>query len=152
MFYGAMIWDPWLILAQIVCIQSLYYLSLGIFLWVFVGTQVPELTLKYFFNHTLVTGASVVGWSIIAAFIVNALCGAAYVFILVERAKKCLDFTVTLYLIHLILCCLYTGFPTSFLWWFVYVICVVVTALLGEWLCMRRELKDIPIRSTRLDV
>lgn len=75
---------------------------------------------------------------------------AAYVFILVERAKKCLDFTVTLYIIHLILCCLYTGFPTSFLWWFVYVVCVVVTALLGEWLCMRRELKDIPMRSTRL--
>ena len=75
MFYGAMIWDPWLILAQIVCIQSLYYMSLGIFLWAFVGTQVPELTLKYFFNYTLVTGASVVGWSIIAAYIVNALCG-----------------------------------------------------------------------------
>lgn len=71
-------------------------------------------------------------------------------FILVERAKKCLDFTVTLYIIHLILCCLYNGFPTSFLWWFVYVLCVVVTALLGEWLCMRRELKDIPMRSTRL--
>jgi hypothetical protein len=75
MFYGAMIWDPWLILAQIVCIQSLYYMSLGVFLWVFVGTQVPELTLKYFFNNSLVTGASVVGWSIIAAYIVNALCG-----------------------------------------------------------------------------
>uniref|UniRef100_A0A7I4BBY4 Uncharacterized protein n=1 Tax=Physcomitrium patens TaxID=3218 RepID=A0A7I4BBY4_PHYPA len=112
MFYGAMIWDPWLILAQIVCIQSLYYMSLGIFLWAFVGTQVPELTLKYFFNHSLVTGASVVGWSVIAAYIVNSLCG--------------------------------------FLWWFVFILCVVITALFGEWLCMRRELKDIPMRSTRL--
>lgn len=78
-------------------------------------------------------------------------CGrAGYIFVLVERAKKCLDFTATMYIIHLILCVLYNGFPTSFLWWFVYIVCVVVTSLLGEWLCMRRELKDIPMRSTRL--
>jgi len=147
-----MIWDPWLILAQIVCIQSLYYVSLGVFLWAFVGTQVPAFTLKYFFDYSIVTASSVVGWSTIAALLANALCGAGYVFVLVERAKKCLDFTVTLYIIHLILCTLYNGFPISFLWWFIYLLCVVVTALLGEWLCMRREMKDIPMRSTRLDV
>ena len=75
MFYGAMIWDPWLILAQIVCIQSLYYVSLGVFLWAFVGTQVPAFTLKYFFDYSIVTASSVVGWSTIAALLANALCG-----------------------------------------------------------------------------
>ncbi|CAK9211511.1 unnamed protein product [Sphagnum troendelagicum] len=150
MFYGAMVWDPWLILAQIVCIQCLYYISLGILLYAFVGTQVPRFTLKYFFDYTLVTATSIVGWSTLAAFFVNALAGAGYVFLLVERAKKCLDFTITMYIIHLVFCILYNGLPSSFLWWLVYIVCVVVTSLLAEWLCIRRELKDIPVRSTRL--
>jgi hypothetical protein len=75
MFYGAMVWDPWLILAQIVCIQCLYYISLGILLYAFVSTQVPRFTLKYFFDYTLVTATSIVGWSTLAAFFVNALAG-----------------------------------------------------------------------------
>ncbi|CAM6093496.1 unnamed protein product [Calypogeia fissa] len=152
MFYGATIWDPWLIVAQIVCIQSLYYLSLGLLLTILVGTQVPRFTLNFFFNHSHITPSSAVGWCTIGAFMLNAIAGAGYLLLLIERAKKCLDFSVTMYIIHLIFCSMYAGFPTTVTWWVVNIICCVTTALIGEWLCMRRELKDIPIRSTRLDV
>ncbi len=37
MFYGAQVWDPVLIVAQIVTLQCLFYLSLGALLFVFVG-------------------------------------------------------------------------------------------------------------------
>ncbi|KAL2653564.1 hypothetical protein R1flu_021692 [Riccia fluitans] len=152
MFYGATIWDPWLIVGQIVCIQCLYYLSLGLLLSLFVGTQVPRFTLNYFFNYSHVSASSFVGWCTIFAYFINSLAGAGYLLVLIERAKKCLDFSATLYIIHLFFCLVYGGFPSSVTWWIVSGSCLVITAVLGEWLCMRRELKDIPIRSTRLDV
>lgn len=37
MFYGAPVWDPALIVAQIVTLQCLFYLSLGALLFLFVG-------------------------------------------------------------------------------------------------------------------
>ena len=37
MFYGANVWDPWLILAQIITVQCLFYLSFGLLLYVLLG-------------------------------------------------------------------------------------------------------------------
>ncbi len=37
MFYGSTVWDPVLITAQIITMQCLFYASLGLTLWMFVG-------------------------------------------------------------------------------------------------------------------
>lgn len=63
--------------------------------------------------------------------------------VIVERAKKCLDFTATTHLIHLCCTVMYDGFPGSWEWWVVNFVSVVVMALLGEFLCMRRELQAL---------
>ena len=47
MFYGSTVWDPVLISAQIITMQCLFYASLGLTLWLFVGaagaaTSVPK--------------------------------------------------------------------------------------------------------------
>lgn len=152
MFYGAMVWDPWLIVSQIVCIQALNYLSLGVLLWLLVGTHVPRFSLNYFFDYSTLTTSTFTGWLTIVGFLLNALAGAGYLLFVVERAKKCLDFAATMYIIHLFLCLLYGGLPSSITWWVVNGIGVVVMALLGEWLCIRRELREIPMRSTRASV
>ena len=34
----------------------------------------------------------------------------------VERAKKCLDFASTTFIVHMISCCLFSGFPASLEW------------------------------------
>jgi hypothetical protein len=65
----------------------------------------------------------------------------------VERAKKCLDFTVTIYFLHLLFCCAYRGWPRSMEWWLLNGASLAVTATLGEWLCLRKEMRDIPIVS-----
>lgn len=152
MFYGAIVWDPWLILSQIVCIQCLNYVSLGLLLWFLVGLHVPRFTLQYFFDFSMFTTSTRTGWCIIAAFLLNALAGAGFLLLVVERAKKCVDFTVTMYIIHLFLCLLYGGLPSSITWWVVNGIGIVIMAVLGEWLCLRREVKEIPIRSTRTSI
>lgn len=99
-----------------------------------------------------------------------------------ERAKKCLDFSTTLYFIHLLVVAAYSGFPTHVAWcalarwakrgqsagccagrlrrlrrprpprccrWIVTGVNTAATALLGEWLCMQKEMQDIPLSSLR---
>lgn len=62
-----------------------------------------------------------------------------------ERAKKCLDFAATLYLLHLLIVSVSSHFPTSITWWATNVVGFIITAFLGEFLCIQRELQDIPI-------
>ncbi|CAN6456307.1 unnamed protein product [Victoria cruziana] len=150
MFYGAVVWDPWLIVSQIVCLQCLYYLTLGLFMWILVGTRVSRLTLIYFFDYSTLTASTITGWCAMSSFLLASVAGAGYMFLLIERAKKCLDFSATLYIIHLYMCLVHGGWPSSFTWWIVNGTGFAIMALLGEWLCIRRELREIPI--TRLQV
>ncbi|PIA65147.1 hypothetical protein AQUCO_00100562v1 [Aquilegia coerulea] len=149
MFYGAIVWDPWLIVSQIVCLQCLYYLTLGLFMSILVGTRVSRMSLVYFFDFSALTISTTIGWSVIASFLLSAIAGAGFILYLIERAKKCLDFSATLYIIHLFICIVYGGWPSSFTWWIVNGTCLAVMALLGEWLCIRRELREIPITRYR---
>mmetsp|Transcript_4185 Transcript_4185/g.4839 ORF Transcript_4185/g.4839 Transcript_4185/m.4839 type:complete len:174 (-) Transcript_4185:639-1160(-) len=145
MFYGATVWDPILIIAQIVSMQCLYYLSLGILQWLLLGTYVSNFTLYYFFDYEAVNLSSFTGWMVVISYLANAAAGAGYLCLVVERAKKCLDFTATLFFVHLFLSSVHSGFPTNFQWWVLQVIGLVIMAVLGEWLCMRREMQDIPL-------
>ncbi|XP_030526167.1 protein SYS1 homolog isoform X1 [Rhodamnia argentea] len=149
MFYGAVAWDPWLIVAQIVCLQCLYYLTLGLFLSLLVGTRVSRMSLVYFFDFAAVSTSTVTGWSVIACFVLTAVAGAGYMLYLIERAKKCPDFSATLFIIHLLICIIYGGWPSSITWWVVNGTGLAVMALLGEYLCIKRELREIPIARYR---
>lgn len=66
----------------------------------------------------------------------------------VQRARLCMDFTVSMYVFHLGYCIAYDGFP-GVLWWGVTVGSCVCTTVLGEYMCMRREMMEIPIVGVR---
>ena len=177
MFYGTAVWDPWLIVGQIICLQCSYYLTLGLFTMVFLGLRVPRLSLVYFFDYATLTTSTFTGWSVIASFLFSSLAGyfalppsnsihpfislfitslfrflvfiligrAVYMIFLVERARKCLDFSATLYIIHLFFCIMYGGWPSSMAWWVVNGTGLAVMALLAEYLCIKREQREIPM-------
>jgi protein SYS1 len=65
--------------------------------------------------------------------------------VIVEKSKKCLDFGVTLFLLHLAITTLYGGLPNVLDWWVVHVLGTIQMVLVGEYLCSRRELDDIPL-------
>lgn len=75
MFYGAVAWDPWLIVAQIVCLQCLYYLSLGLFLSILVGPRVSKMSLVYFFDFATVTASTATGWCVMASNFLSSIAG-----------------------------------------------------------------------------
>ncbi|CAN1168256.1 Protein SYS1 homolog [Linum perenne] len=152
MFYGSIAWDPWLILAQIVCLQCFYYLILGLSLSLLVGTRVSRLSLVYFFDFVAVTPASVTGWCVIASFFISSLAGSGCMLYLIERSKKCLDFSATIYITHLFICLVYGGWPSSLTWWVVNITGLAVMTFLGEHLCMKRERLEIPMTRHRSNV
>lgn len=89
------------------------------------------------------------GWLVITSNILTAFVGALFLVWIVERAKKCLDFASTVYIWHFVATCIYSGFPARLEWWVVNGCGLAIMALLGEFLCVRRELMDIPLSALR---
>ncbi|GAB4817788.1 hypothetical protein N2152v2_004834 [Parachlorella kessleri] len=147
--YGATVWSPTLIIAQIIAVQCAFYACLGLLAWLLVGSYVPKLTLHQFFDWRWISFRSFTGWMLVVTNVCTAFAAAVALRIVVERSKKCLDFAATLYLIHLLVVWIYSGFPKEFAWWLVNGTGLAVTAVLGEYLCMQKELQEIPISSIR---
>lgn len=75
----------------------------------------------------------------------NASNRAFLLFLVVQRARKCLDFTATVYIVDFIVCIFYKTFPVSWEWWACRIVSVMVMASLGEYICYKREMSEIPI-------
>ncbi|QDZ18816.1 integral membrane protein SYS1-like protein [Chloropicon primus] len=139
-FYGKSIWDPVLIVAQMVCVQCLFYLNLCTALYMFLASRARSpLTVELLFDYR-----KLIGVSPIVSYLASALAGSVVLYLVVERTKKCLDFTVTCYVFHLLFCWSYGGFPASIEWWITIGVSVACMTLVGESLCMKKELRDIP--------
>uniref|UniRef100_A0A914VTD5 Protein SYS1 homolog n=1 Tax=Plectus sambesii TaxID=2011161 RepID=A0A914VTD5_9BILA len=86
------------------------------------------------------------GAKLLAAYGCNALICAVGLWYFVQRAKQCLDFAFTVHFWHLLFVWLYNRiFPSYLSWWLLQIVCVAVTTVLGEYLCLRTELKAIPV-------
>lgn len=64
--------------------------------------------------------------------------------VVVERARKCLDFASTIYILHFLITWLFFGFPSNWEWWVVNVVSMIAMVVLSEYLCLRKEMMDIP--------
>mmetsp|Transcript_15750 Transcript_15750/g.40150 ORF Transcript_15750/g.40150 Transcript_15750/m.40150 type:complete len:104 (+) Transcript_15750:97-408(+) len=92
MFYGSSVWDPVLILAQIVTLQCLFYICFGLFLYMFMGlSPAGPLTVKYVFDYAAISVQTFRGWMVILTFLSSALAGALGLYIVVreEGASGC---------------------------------------------------------------
>ena len=69
--------------------------------------------------------------------------------IVVERAKKCLDFASTVMGFHFLLCWLCGGFPANWEWWVVMIATLSVMVIVAEFLCVHYELKPILVKHQR---
>merc|ERR1712100_175499 len=139
-------WDPSLISAQILALQAANYVTLGFILFMLDSVSGHPLTLQQVFSPNALRVHSVFGGLTMMAHLMNSVVGSVLLVFIVERAKQCLDFTVTAYTLNLVNCCLYEGFPVNWEWWFTSVVGATLMAVLGECLCMKYEIRDIPLR------
>lgn len=147
------IWDPKLIIAQMIAMQSLYYLTLGLITALFLTVAGYYPHLRYIFDWQSVHFRSRDYQITMVTHILNSLFGALSLWYIVQRAKQCLDYTCTLHLFHFIACWSYTGyFPTSVTWWLIQIICIVLMVVIAEYLCFQTAIKDIPLVGVKTDV
>lgn len=81
----------------------------------------------------------------VVANLLTAAVMAPAVAAVVARARKCLDFSATLYFIHFIACTWAGGFPKAAAWWLVNGACLAAVAVGSEWVALQREMADIPL-------
>ncbi|KAF4078992.1 hypothetical protein AMELA_G00187950 [Ameiurus melas] len=125
--FRSYIWDPVLIISQIILMQCIYY------------SFVCRGILGFSTTH---------GRLSMMAFILNSLTCALGLWLFIRRGKQCLDFTVTVHFFHMIGCWIYNShLPAALSWWLVNVACIALMAVIGEYLCMRTELRAIPVNS-----
>lgn len=138
---------PKLITTQIIALQCLHYALLAFFIQVNSFLYGSNITIDRIFTDRYIRLWHHRGLPDVCAVTLASLAGSVLLAVIVEKSKKCLDFGVTLFLIHLMACTLYDGFPTVLDWWVVHIFGMIVMVLLGEYLCSRKELDDIPLLS-----
>ncbi|XP_049635365.1 protein SYS1 homolog isoform X2 [Suncus etruscus] len=113
--FRSYVWDPLLILSQIVLMQTVYYGSLGLWLALVDGLVRSSPSLDQMFDDQILGFSTPPGRLSMMSFVLNAL--------------TC------------------SRFPSALTWWLVQVVCIALMAVIGEYLCMRTELKEIPLNS-----
>ena len=142
-FMGSDQFNPRMILLQILAIQSVFYL-------VFIGSTSfvsvlfgLGIRLQTFFDFSAYKFSDIPG-STVCSMLWITLGAVALLFPrIIERTRKCMDFVITLVSIHFFASWLVVGFPSTLSWWLVWTSGAVGCTVLGEWLCMREERKEI---------
>ena len=67
------VWDPWMIISQIITLQAVYYVSLGLWIIVFDFVTDSPRSLDQIFSYNELQANQTGGKLLIAAFICNAL-------------------------------------------------------------------------------
>ncbi|CAB1353916.1 unnamed protein product [Coregonus sp. 'balchen'] len=129
--FRSYIWDPVLILSQIVLMQCIYYSFLGLWLAGVDSLVQTNRSLDQIFSYEVSPPGIAMG-----------------LWFFIRRGKQCLDFTITVHFFHMIGCWIYNAhLPAALSWWLVNVACMALMAVIGEYLCMRTELRAIPVNS-----
>lgn len=192
------VYDPILIILQILTLTSLFYFSLTIFIYLIDLIFDFDVNISQIFNYKLIGLNTGYNFFITVAFLINSIAGwvysptivgdnlslaffannqnkllitkfnksnkkrkldfqfhfyfvfmksrSFYLWLIVSRAKPCLDFSATIYVIHLVLCWIYNQqFPSTFSWWILQIICMSIMCITAEYLCAQWESKPIPL-------
>lgn len=139
-------WDLLLNVSQIICVQSLFYVGLCFFINLTSYFVNDIVSLDLIFDSQRLTFKTKQGSYVAALFIVNALLVSLALWRFVGRSRLCLDFSVTVYSYHALLCWWWLGrLPTSAAWWLVQLLSAGISCVCAELLCVRSELALVPV-------
>jgi len=144
--YGREVYRPHVIIYQICAIQAAFTLALACCTACCVFALGLPFTWALLFDAASLTVFTPQGWCRIVSLFATSLATAAALPPVIERSKKAVDFSFTAYLLHGAACAYARGeVPTNGTWWVTHVCAFILTAALGEYLCMRREMQEISV-------
>ncbi|XP_055902176.1 protein SYS1 homolog [Eupeodes corollae] len=139
-------WDFVLLSEQILCIQFCTYSSLGAVLLLINSVFDENVPISSIFKYDVLWIAKYNGSIIFLVFLINSVFAAVLLWLVVKKAKLCLDFSSTFYGLHLLICWWYnSSFPLHMSWWLLNGITSAAMCIGGEFLCLKSELKKIPV-------
>ncbi|KAF4700889.1 Integral membrane protein of the Golgi, partial [Perkinsus olseni] len=145
-FFGKEVFNPKFICMQILAMQSCYYLLLVA--GVCTLNQLcglPVAVSRLFRDDNVGFGDTESTIMTTVLVLMSPLMSIVLTYI-VERAKKCLDFVVTYHIWHFTSTWIQMGrIPSYFSWWLWHVAAATITVLLGEYLCMQLETREISL-------
>nr|CAB3266764.1 protein SYS1 homolog [Phallusia mammillata] len=151
--FRSYVWDPALIIFQMLAMQCVYYTTLGLLSTLLLSFGKFPPSLHYLFDTGAVHYYGAENRLVLVAHLLNSIFGAVALWYIVQRAKQCLDFSCTLHFFHFVVCWIYSGyFPTRISWWLVQLVCIVLMVVIGEYLCFQSDMKDIPLIGNKADV
>lgn len=155
-FYGRESFNPGRIINQVLLLLVIMYVTdfwlLVIFDYMlgvrFGSRRAGQLAAVFsqMFDHSVLSLSTSRGIIAIGCFYVSVVgvCSVAFRS-LVGRAKRALDFTVTIMLMHFACCAVFNGIPTSGTWWIVVSTAGLGMVIVSEVLSRRDELREIAV-------
>lgn len=152
--FKAYIWDPFLIICQILAMQGFFYTTLGLIISILFLLSNTFPTLNHLLNPDKLSLSNLESTLVVIAYSINSLAVSLALCLIVQRAKLCLDFTCTVHFIHMLVCWLCYGKLLTISSFIIQLICISISAVFGEYLCFRNEMKPINLgrESSRADL
>ena len=136
---------PKIIISSILMISSAYYIINILFTIFFNSFFGIRLNIHQIISDKALDFSSVYGSCYLISLFFTYVFMIAVFILIVDKAKNILDFVLTNFFIHLILCTINSGFPSNFVWWVIQGIFLTLTTLISEFISLKIEQKEIKL-------
>ena len=136
---------PKIIISSILMISSAYYIINILFTIFFNSFFGIRLHIHQIISDKALDFSSTYGSCYILSLFFTYVFMVAVFIILVDKAKNILDFVLTNFFIHLILCTINSGFPSNFVWWIIQGVFLTLTTLISEFISLKIEQQEIKL-------
>ena len=136
---------PKIIISSILMITSAYYI-INIFFTIFfnsffgIKTNIQQIIS----DKALDFSSAYCSCYLLSLFFTYVFMIAVFV-IIVDKARNILDFVLTNFFIHLIICTINSGFPSKFIWWMIQGILLTLVTLISEFIALKIEQQEIKL-------
>lgn len=146
-FYGVYsVFNPKLIVLQIITMQFLFYSCFSFLVLLFNFTFSLRLSMGQFFHQNMFSTETLYGFIALTSYGLMIPMIILFQIIVVEKANKVLDFTFTVFFIHFVISIFYNS--TLFLnlgWFMINGITLVISVIMGEYICLKFEQREISL-------
>ena len=136
---------PKIIISSILMICSAFYIINILFTIFFNSFFGIRLHLSQIISDKALDFSSSYGSAYLCSLFFTYVFMIAIFIFFVDKAKNILDFVLTNFFIHLILCTVNSGFPSKFLWWVIQSIILTLVTLVSEFISLKIEQKEIKL-------